>query len=289
MGHAISLLTASLLVAQTQSPAPTNPGCACQKKSNMQQVQYIEPAAVETPAPRRGLFGLGLFESSSPTPAPTQTQTVSTSEDRPILGRLQKLFGKKDAEPQYRVEPPIASPTKAPRFMQRMPEGNSTESTPQAVPVSNVKIVTPATYQPSGLAIQPIPTNTQSLSIPATPVSTQSLSSPTTPIDAPNPTTVPATPARPNRISPDLVGKVGHEQDFSWITGQIRIENGQHVIHFAPPEVVDRFNGSLVMTSSTTDLRTFHDGEYVSARGQVAQQGSTAVYRLTGIDRLPRQ
>ena len=276
MGHAISLLTASLLVAQTQSPAPTNPGCSCQKKSNTQQVQYIEPAPVEMSAPRRGLFGLGLFDST-PTPTKTQTQTVSVSEDRPILGGLRKLFGKKDAEPQYRVEPPVTSPsTTTPRLMQRMPEGNSTEGAPQAVPVNNVKIVTPATYQPAGEPIQTIPTTTQSLSIPATPVSAT----------IPTPTSTVA--SRPSRISPELVGKVGHEQDYSWITGQIRVENGQHVIHFAPPEVVDRYNGSLVLTSATAELRAFRDGEYVSARGQVVQQGSTAVYRLTGIDRLPR-
>ena len=279
MGHAISLLTASLLVAQTQSPAPTNPGCSCQKKTNTQQVQYIEPAPVETPVPRRGLFGLGLFDSTpTPTPTKSQTQTVSTSEDRPILGGLRKLFGMKDAEPHYRVEPPVTSPsTTTPRLMQRMPEGNSTEGAPQAVPVNNVKIVTPATYQPAaGQPIQTIPTNTQSLSIPATPVS------------APIPTPTAPVASRPSRISPELIGKVGHEQDYSWITGQIRVENGQHVLHFAPSEVVDRYNGSLVLTSAAAELRTFHDGEYVSARGQVVQQGSTAVYRLTGIDRLPR-
>jgi len=37
---------------------------------------------------------------------------------------------------------------------------------------------------------------------------------------------------------------VGHESDYSWITGQIRIENGQHVIHYAAPEVVDAHNAA---------------------------------------------
>ena len=72
-------------------------------------------------------------------------------------------------------------------------------------------------------------------------------------------------PSRPNRISPELVGKVGHETDYSWITGQLRIENGRYVIHYAAPEVIDAHNGSLVL-SSDRDLRGFQDGDFVSVR-----------------------
>jgi hypothetical protein len=95
-------------------------------------------------------------------------------------------------------------------------------------------------------------------------------------------------PSRPNRISPELAGKVGHESDYSWITGQLRIENGRYVIHYASPEVVDTHDGSLVL-STDRDLRGFQDGDFVSVRGSVAgATGGRSQYRLTSIDRLPR-
>ena len=95
-------------------------------------------------------------------------------------------------------------------------------------------------------------------------------------------------PSRPNRISPELVTKVGHETDYSWITGQLRIENGRYVIHYAAPEVIDTHNGSLVL-SSERDLRGFQDGDFVSVRGSVAGSvGGRSSYRVTNIDRLPR-
>ena len=72
-------------------------------------------------------------------------------------------------------------------------------------------------------------------------------------------TTVTTLPSRPSKISPDLLNKVGHAEDFTWITGQVRIENGTHVLHYATPDTVDRYNGHVVLTSDK-DLRNVPEG-----------------------------
>lgn len=262
MGPTLTLLTATLLVAQT--PTTTEPGktCGCQKNNGAHAVQYVQPIPVET-----ARTGRTFLRGSS-----------ATSEERPtFLSRIQGIFGRKKESDQevYTAEPPIENRTGMFRPMKRMPksEGDITPvsvpspaisspaitNTPQPLPPATVK-VTPATYQPA------FPTSTTSVT-PAVKV-------------------IP--PSRPNRISKSFEGKVGHETDYSWITGQIRIENGHHVLHFATPETVDRYNGNLILLSDR-DLRNFSDGDFVSARGQVVQQNGLTLYRVSGIDLLQRE
>lgn len=267
MGPTFTLLAAGLLAAQTAEPPTSTPAktCNCQKNATS---GHIQPVA----APESTGSGFGLFRAKN------EPQYV---EERPSLwSKITGAFKKSDAsEPAvYRSEPPIESNKTGPfRLMNRLPAGQPTPepslSIPNPVPAAPVK-VTPITYQavPPG---QPAPTPTPTTGSQITPTSGTAIKSTELP------------PSRPNRVSPELVNKIGHEADYSWITGQLRIENGLYVIHYATPETVDRFNGSLVL-SSDQDLRAFHDGDYVSVRGSVATGNGRTLYRVNQINRLPR-
>lgn len=267
MGPTFSMMAAGLLVAQTSNPFALNNGkpCACQQNA---PAGYIQPVANSSPGILKGLF------QSNATPAPTPV------EERPTLfARVQGFFGKKTQSDTF--EPATAMPVQQVnqpmpaqyRTIQRLPTGqpqpNGAEIGAPLVPLSAApaRALQPVTYQA-------VPSN----QIPAAAVTLNPAASDNVPPASVN------MPSRPNRISPELVSKVGHESDYSWITGQIRIENGRHVIHYAPPEVIDAHNGSLTL-SSDRDLRGFQDGDFVSIRGSIAGR---SLYRVTSIDRLPR-
>jgi len=76
--------------------------------------------------------------------------------------------------------------------------------------------------------------------------------------------------AAPKALSSSMAEKAGHDTDYTWITGQIRKENGSWVIHYSNPEVVDRYNGRLTLTAPAERMSSFRDGDLVSVQGQVA-------------------
>lgn len=84
-------------------------------------------------------------------------------------------------------------------------------------------------------------------------------------------------------ISPRMTDKVGHETDFSWITGQLRRENGRWTIHFATPETVDRFQGRLPIAPGP-DMSRFQEGDLVTAHGQVNTRGGQPMYQASSVD-----
>ena len=166
------------------------------------------------------------------------------------------------------VSAPVASPA-----IQAIP---NSPIAPTALPAAPVKIVTPIS-SPS-IPSTSAPVNSSMIATPTSPLSQVSMTTPAT--------TVTPLPARPSKISPDLINKVGHADDFTWITGQIRIENGVHVLHYATPETVDRYNGHVVLNSDK-DLRNVPEGAYVCVRGNVAQTtGNQTIYRVQALDIL---
>lgn len=299
VGSTFTILAAGLLVAQSAAsgpaPIPTNAPtndpskpCNCQKNATQ---GYVQPVAV-APSAGSGSPGLfrGLFKGD---------ESVVTEERPTIFSRIGGIFKKNDAAqpaPIYSNEPPVEAPRPGPfRMMQRLPAGQPTNE-PGALSI-------PANAPPATTQIPPAPVKYTAVPpgqpAPAPVVVPQS--APTTtpaikPVSATG-TTVSGTnvikttdlpPSRPNRISPDLVNKVGHETDYSWITGQLHIEGGFYVIHYATPEVIDQYNGSLVLTADR-DLRGFQDGDFVSVRGQVAGGvNGRVMYRVQSIDRLQR-
>ncbi len=263
MSPTFTILAAGLLVAQTADQSLYGgKTCPCQNKGASTGV--IQPVAATQPSGFPSLPSLNVFRGSS--------EPAATAAPRPtLLAKMQGMFGKKSAVES--IEPsaipttptvPSATPGQY-RQMQRLPEGQPNGTTPvapNAMPAAPVKSVQPISYQG-------VPVN-------QTAVTTDGAGSKSV---------VPGT--RPNRISADLVDKVGRDPNFGWITGQLRIENGVHVIHYATPEVVDQHNGSLMLTSDR-DLRGFQDGDFVSVHGQVAGGAGRTTYRVTNIDRLPR-
>lgn len=84
----------------------------------------------------------------------------------------------------------------------------------------------------------------------------------------------PAGTASNHVIHAKFVDKVGHEEDYSWITGQLGQEGNRWVIYFATAETVDRYNGKLVLAGSA-DMNSFKIGDLVSIQGGVIQRGGS--------------
>jgi len=86
-------------------------------------------------------------------------------------------------------------------------------------------------------------------------------------------------------ILPQLANKIGRDEKFEWITGQLENENGTFVMYYSTPETVDKYHGRIVLVPGQIDLTQFRKGDLVSVRGTLAQrqtiQGMVPIYRLT--------
>jgi hypothetical protein len=91
-------------------------------------------------------------------------------------------------------------------------------------------------------------------------------------------------------INPKMVEKIGHENDYSWVTGQAFLENGKWVIRYATPEIVDRFGGSFILAPGTDTSKIRH-GDLVTIQGQpVGSAGNGAtLYRATSVNLIEHE
>jgi hypothetical protein len=279
VASSFTLLTAALIVAQSPATPTAAPStCPCQKNNNISQVQYVQPVPADI-APTSGGYA-----ANAPAPA---------SDPHPILSRIRSFFHGSDAsadvsQPTVTSEPPVEQK----RLWQRLPSTTTTTTTPTMVTPVSAPVASPAIQaipnSPTALPAAPVKivTPVASPSIPSVPVNSSMIATPNASVSQVSMTTSTTLPARPSKISPDLLSKVGHADDFTWITGQIRIENGVHVLHYATPETVDRYSGHVVLTSDK-DLRNVPEGAYVCVRGNVAAtSGSVTTYRVQALDIL---
>jgi hypothetical protein len=90
--------------------------------------------------------------------------------------------------------------------------------------------------------------------------------------------------------------KVGHEDDYSWITGHliyVRADGGRWVLRYGLLDQVDKFGGSVVL-APTVELRNFREGDLVCVHGEVIDQGRAsaslggALYRVNSISMVER-
>jgi hypothetical protein len=91
--------------------------------------------------------------------------------------------------------------------------------------------------------------------------------------------------------------KVGHEGDYSWVTGQLyRLEGGNGglwVVRYAVADERDTHGGSVLLAPSI-DMRNFRDGDLVSVKGQIlnggrhSEQIACPVYRAEDVNLLER-
>lgn len=93
-------------------------------------------------------------------------------------------------------------------------------------------------------------------------------------------------------ILPAFTNKIGRDEKFEWITGQLEIENKNFVLYYATPETVDKYHGRIVILPQKNELDQFKKGDLISVRGQLTQrttaQGTVAIYRISSAGLIER-
>ena len=94
--------------------------------------------------------------------------------------------------------------------------------------------------------------------------------------------------------SKDLEG-VGHEKDYSWITGRLSRVPGDPsrlMIRYAGADEMDTYGGQM-MLAPNPELKKYHEGDLVCVYGKVtsrlgsAKDGPGAVYQTTQVYLIP--
>jgi hypothetical protein len=91
--------------------------------------------------------------------------------------------------------------------------------------------------------------------------------------------------------------RIGHEADYSWITGQLyHLEGGSGglwVVRYATAEERDKHGGSVLLAPAIK-MGNFRDGDLVSVKGQIlnggrhSEQVACPVYRAEDVNLLER-
>jgi hypothetical protein len=93
-----------------------------------------------------------------------------------------------------------------------------------------------------------------------------------------------------------FLDKVGHENDYSWVTGQLQYvhaNGGLWVVRYATVDTEDRFGGSVVL-APTINMKNFREGDLVSVHGEILNEGRAttvlggALYRASHVDMIER-
>jgi hypothetical protein len=109
----------------------------------------------------------------------------------------------------------------------------------------------------------------------------------------PAPETAPPSTAQ---IATKFQEMIGHEADYSWITGQlyyVHADGGKWVVRYAHVDEVDRYGGSVVLTP-TVEMRNFREGDLVNVCGEILNNGipvrtlGGALYRVNSIQMVER-
>src|SRR5262249_5326137 len=90
--------------------------------------------------------------------------------------------------------------------------------------------------------------------------------------------------------------RIGHEDDYSWVTGQlfyVRVDGGKWVLRYGRLDEVDKYGGSVVR-APTVEMRNFREGDIVCVYGQVINEGRASralggpLYRVSSINMVDR-
>lgn len=96
-------------------------------------------------------------------------------------------------------------------------------------------------------------------------------------------------------IAPKYMDKVGHEDDYSWITGHlfyVRTTN-RWVLRYGQPDQIDRFGGGVELAPAV-EMKNFREGDLVCVLGRIVDEGrvgqsrGTAIYRVDNISIVER-
>jgi hypothetical protein len=72
--------------------------------------------------------------------------------------------------------------------------------------------------------------------------------------------------------------QVGHEQDYSWITGKLFHAPGapgRWVLRYTGPYEEDRYGGAVLL-GSAAELANFHEGDLICVHGKMVGNSSSA-------------
>jgi hypothetical protein len=76
--------------------------------------------------------------------------------------------------------------------------------------------------------------------------------------------------------------------DYTWITGQLHVQNGVYELHFATEAQEDGLGGILVLDMSG-DLTPLKNGDLVTVHGRVHDGATAPVYRPTVVEIVERR
>ena len=249
-----SLLAATLLVSQVEPPGRII-------------VQDTVPTPIQGPA-----------KGPMMNPAPSSRPVFGwfQREERPILSKVQNWF-KRDTEREgifQPLRPGGMRETPPPPLIAPAPAPAPINDFPRKLPISQ----NPVKGQPTAIAKDtPNPVRFEQPTVAPLPVATQP--APAQPGSEPM-----ATNNRRYPIRAQFIEKIGRDDKFEWITGQLEIENNNYILYYATPETVDKYHGRIVVAATTNEFSTFRRGDLVSVRGQLTQrqtpQGMVPIYRV---------
>jgi hypothetical protein len=216
----------------------------------------------------------GPADPASQPPAPVQyAQAMPGYQDaapggQGLLARLRRLFGR---EPEVRMYEVVPGPT-----MTNLPEVTT--------PYNGQR---PADEQAADEQAEPAPAGERVEVIDSAPGATTA-----------GPGRAPAQPAVGSslQVAKKYQDQVGHEEDYSWITGHLFYvygDGGHWVLRYTLPDQVDRYGGSVVLAPAV-EMKHFREGDLVCVTGRVineAQNGhglGGARYRVDTINVVER-
>jgi hypothetical protein len=89
-------------------------------------------------------------------------------------------------------------------------------------------------------------------------------------------------------LSPAELQKVGHDPEYTWITGKLLRVGGRWSIVYAGPDEIDRFGGSLPVVAPN-NAAGVQEGDIVCVHGQVvSQNGRGAYYQAREVNLVER-
>jgi hypothetical protein len=112
----------------------------------------------------------------------------------------------------------------------------------------------------------------------------------------PTPAPTEADVLRQLKVAKKYQDRVGHEDDYSWITGHlfyVHSEGGHWVLRYTLPDQVDRYGGSVILAPGV-EMRNYREGDLVCVYGKVLDEGRPfvglggALYRVDTITMVER-
>lgn len=259
-----SVLAAALSLGQTSEPPTVAPGGSAPS---------VSPSSV--PAPPT-LPPMGSAAGSPAAQPPQRGPIISffMREDRPVLSKISSWFKREPSEAPAPPMPPMKG------LLQREPAAPA-PVTPAAPPSNDFprRLPNPSSKAPTPLAILASAPPAKAAETPNEIVqaSVQQTSS---------------SKAGKSPIRTSFVNRIGRDEKFDWITGQLEMESGVYVLYYATWETVDKYHGRIVLQPQKVDMKELHRGDLVSVRGTLdhlpAILGAGPVYRLTSASLIER-